>query len=354
MLENRRSVLDRKLVALVALLAACAFPAAGQVLSRDVVMAGEAFPPGTFSVINAGGGKPSSIDLGQVVGKKPVVFVYWMAGNERSEGLLRDVQALVREAGGDVALYGVAVPRPGRGLEVIRERITAAGIEVPVLEDTAFRLGKQVQVQTVPDIVILDRSGRLRLANGAALGQTLEYKMTLADALRRVAGTGELGTYGYLDRYYPVEELVGQRCPDATAPLVDTSVEKRLHAMLEDDKLNVLIFWSVDCPHCREELPRINDWLRQNGSGVNVVSAARITNPASKEKTQEFCSRNNFVFPTLADREARMAEKFHVTSTPTILIIRPDGVIDSVLLSSHTDFAATIEERKRALLKSAG
>jgi hypothetical protein len=40
---------------------------------------------------------------------------------------------------------------------------------------------------------------------------------------------------------------------------------------------------------------------------------------------------------------------FHVTSTPTTLIIRPDGVISAVLLSSIQDFGAAIEEAKRDL-----
>jgi hypothetical protein len=45
---------------------------------------------------------------------------------------------------------------------------------------------------------------------------------------------------------------------------------------------------------------------------------------------------------------------FNVTSTPTILIIGPDGIIEKVLLSSAQDFSRAMQEKQRELFKSAG
>jgi peroxiredoxin len=174
--------------------------------------------------------------------------------------------------------------------------------------------------------------------------------MTVRTAVQRVIQTGNLGTYGYLERYYPVKELVGKKCPDFKAPLVTTSVEQQLSTMLKHDQINVLIFWSVDCPHCRRSLPEINEWLKTKPGGVNVVSAAQVASDATRVKTKEFCDLNGFVFPTLVDQDLQASALYQVTSTPTILIIRPDGVIDSAVLDSHTDLAKTIEEKKKALL----
>ena len=39
-------------------------------------------------------------------------------------------------------------------------------------------------------------------------------------------------------------------------------------------------------------------------------------------------------------------------STPTVLVIRPDGVVDSVLLSGETDLGAALEIKKREILKA--
>ncbi len=120
--------------------------------------------------------------------------------------------------------------------------------------------------------------------------------------------------------------------------------------MLKADQVNVLIFWSVDCPHCRRSLPEINAWLKTKPGGVNVVTAAQVASDATRVKTKEFCDLNGFVFPTLVDQDLHASALYQVTSTPTILIIRPDGVIDSAVLDSHTDLAKTIEEKKKALL----
>ena len=70
----------------------------------------------------------------------------------------------------------------------------------------------------------------------------------------------------------------------------------------------------------------------------------------AKVKTQEFCDGHEFVFPTLMDQEQNIAQLFQVTSTPTIVVIGPNGVIDSVILSSDKDFGKTMEQKKKALL----
>ena len=45
----------------------------------------------------------------------------------------------------------------------------------------------------------------------------------------------------------------------------------------------------------------------------------------------------------------KISQLYQVTSTPTILFIGPDGVIDSVVLSTTEDFG-TIATRKKAEL----
>lgn len=306
---------------------------------------------GVFRNLNSNSEGPASVDLGQVLGTKPVILYYWIAGNPRADEMFQEVQALVNDVGGDrVALYGVALLRNEKDAAAIDQRVKSLGITVPVLNDEGFELGKALSVQSVPNLTIFDASGEMRLTNGASLRQELEYKLDVARAIRRVAETGSVGSYGYLAPYYPVKELVGQESPDFKAPLITNSVEQRWSSMVKSDALNVLIFWSVDCPHCRTSLPEINAWLKQNGDDINVITAAKVTNDESKQKTREFCDVNGFVFPTLVDQDLRIAQLYNVTSTPTILIIRPDGVIDSVITSGGQDFGATMQAKKKLLL----
>jgi peroxiredoxin len=324
--------------------------------SAQPVVPGGLFPASTFANLNAAAGGNEQIDLAQYLGKKPIILYYWIATNSRSEKLFLQLQDLVQDVGADhLALFGVAVPRPpALGEEKIRERLGALGIRVPVLDDAGFRIGKQLLINSVPNITVIDAGGRLRLSNGASLAQVLGYELDLGQAIRRTAETGQLMTYGYLDRYYPVRELEGEKCPDFTAPLLKDSVERRWHSLLDDSKVNVLIFWSVDCGHCRKSLPEINAWLKGNPDGVNVVSCASVTSETVKTKTREFCELNDFRFLTLVDGDAEISDLYRVTSTPTIVIIRPDGVVDSAIVSGHSDFVEAIEKRRKKLLGITG
>jgi len=147
---------------------------------------------------------------------------------------------------------------------------------------------------------------------------------------------------------------VGKKCPDFAAPLVSDGVSRSFTSMLSSTKLNVLVFWSVDCPHCKASLPKLNDWLKGHQEGMNVIGAARVTDDATKTRTAEYCRISGFVFPTFVDKDMAIGGQYQVISTPTIVVIRPDGIVDSVLLSGETDLGQALEAKKREILKTPG
>jgi thiol-disulfide isomerase/thioredoxin len=307
------------------------------------------FPGGVFANLNKQAGGPESIDLGSVIGKRPVVLFYWIAGNPRADKMFQELEAVAKDVGGErLTLFGVAMLQPGRGADVIDAKLRELKIASPVLDDEGFVLGQRLRIKSVPNITILDAGGNLRMTNAAALTQDLEYKMTVETAIRRVAEKGSLSTYGYLPTYYPAVELKGQDSPDFEAPLLSDGTMRSWLGMLSKDKPNALIFWSIDCPHCRKELPRINEWLQAHPGEVNVVSVARAANDAIKTRTKEFCGLNEFVFPTFVDSAGEIAQLFLITSTPTTMIVGPDGTVDAVLISTMQDFGKAIEKLKSA------
>lgn len=315
---------------------------------------GEVVPAAKFGNLNKASGQPATIDLATYLGKKPIVLVYWMANNPRAEKILAETQAAVDAAGPDkVVLLSVASPPYGStDTGPIKARTEALKLKVPVLHDDGFRLLQELNVRAVPNIAILDQEGRLRLTNGGSLKQVLEYKLDVEGAIRRVASTGKLGTYGMLQQYYPVTELVGKKCPNFDAPLVNDSISRSFSSMLSSDKVNVLVFWSVDCPHCKVSLPKLNDWLKDHRDGMNVMGAARVTDDATRIRTAEFCKISGFTFPTFVDKDMQIGGTYMVISTPTVVVIRPDGVVDSVLLSGESDIGAALEAKKREILKT--
>ena len=341
----------RTLVLLAIFVLSAAAPTLAQRQQVDPVLPGETFAKGTFANFNVQAGGPETIDLEASLGQRAVIFVYWVAGHERADKTLKQIQEIAGKLAADrTVIYGVTYPQAGRAKPEIVKRLADLGIKFPVLDDTGFVLGQQLRVQTVPNISIVDSDGKLRLANGASLLQVIGYEQTVQTAIERAVKHGEVGSYGYLERYYPVNELVGKECPDFKAPLLSNSVEQRLSGLIKKDHVNVLIFWSVNCQHCRRELPIINAWLRQNQEGLNVITAAGIADDVTKTRTKEFCDINKFVFPTLVDHDLRISNLYQITSTPTILFISPDGVVDSVLLSTSDDFGEIATQKKKELL----
>jgi thiol-disulfide isomerase/thioredoxin len=266
--------------------------------------------------------------------------------------MLQELDRLATELGANVTIFGVAVPREQLPESVIKERLAQLQVKLPVLRDVGFNIGQRLRVTSVPNLSLVDGAGKLQMSNAASLAQVVGYNVTVESAVRRLAESGSVMNYGYLDRYFPVTELEGATSPDFRAPLLSSSVEQRWHSMIDDSKVNVLIFWSVDCPHCRKTLPEIDAWVKANPEGLNVVTCANVMNEAAKTKTAEFCKLSGFSLPTLVDDRARIGNLYKVTSTPTIVIVGPDGVVDSTIVSGHKDFAETMEEKKRSLLKS--
>ena len=311
---------------------------------------GQPFELQVYNNLNPNAG-PASIDPTIHVGKRPIVLYYWIAGNVRSEQIFKEVELLWREIGSDkLALYGIAFQQPGRDARLIRARLEKSDIRVPVLDDDTFRLGQLLRIQQVPNIAVIGTDGTLRFSNGGSLKQPVEANMSVADVLRRAADGKTVGLYGYLDFYHPVYELVGKKSPAFSAKLLNdkSEADRKLYDMLAEDKLNVFIYWSVDCGHCRQYMPEFAKWVRDASPDVNVVTAAVAGNEALRIKTREFCAMKQIELPTLLDAESEIGTLYNITTTPTVLLIRPDRTVHSVL-RANGDYAEAIEAAQREL-----
>jgi peroxiredoxin len=313
------------------------------------------FPAWSFQNLNEGAGGAATIDLAGVLGKVPVIFHYWMPGHQRSEQVLVDLQKLVESLGpGKVVLFAVTTPPMGStDVAPIRARIRELKLRVPCLKDEGLRLAQQTNADRVPAVALVDREGKLRLTNGASLIQSVEYKTDLAALVKRLSEKGTIGTYGALPRYEPVVELIGKRAPEFQLPSASDGAPRALSSLLAQGKVNVLVFWSVDCPHCKKSLPEMNRWITENGGDVNVISVARVTNDASRTQTKEFLRLSGFKFPTLLDQDFQAASQYYVTATPTVLVLRPDGTVHSTMSATETNYGRFFETQKREILKPA-
>lgn len=93
----------------------------------------------------------------------------------------------------------------------------------------------------------------------------------------------------------------------------------------------LLVFWSIFCEPCREEMPLIQALFQKyKEQGFSVVSVALDGN--LDENIRQFVKQGKYTFTVLLDEENKegslvVAEKYMVPGTPTVYIINAKGKI---------------------------
>ncbi|MCB9777004.1 MAG: redoxin domain-containing protein [Alphaproteobacteria bacterium] len=95
---------------------------------------------------------------------------------------------------------------------------------------------------------------------------------------------------------------------------------------LDGTGTTLVVFWEVWCPHCRREVPEIeNTWKELKGSGLKVVGVTKITKSATEEKVTEFLKEQKVTYP-IAKEKGDLSEYFNVSGIPAAAVVK-DGKI---------------------------
>ena len=96
---------------------------------------------------------------------------------------------------------------------------------------------------------------------------------------------------------------------------------------LHSSKPTILIFWEAWCPHCRREVPNINDtYLRYRDQGLNVVGLTRVTRSSTEEKVEEFLSENAIAFP-IGKEDGASSDYFSIRGIPAVAVLKDGEVV---------------------------
>lgn len=112
----------------------------------------------------------------------------------------------------------------------------------------------------------------------------------------------------------------------------------------------ILVFWSIFCEPCREEMPLVQSIYEKNkANGLRVVTIALDGN--LEENIRQFVKQGKFTFTVLLDEESQdgslvLAEKFMVPGTPTVYVVDPKGKItySHVGRTSETELNKAVTE----------
>jgi len=325
-------------------------PGAGEKLTP-----GKPFPPLTVQILRPGAGRPEPLDLPAGAGARPFLLAYFMMGYSVSEEIVSEVQHFVtEEAGGKVALYPVV--RLGGRYEITElvEKMRLLGLESPVLLDEDGRLQRALGVTLTPHMALIDGSGVLCFTGASSLKQPILGEVDLREAIRMAARGENPPVVPGLAYHYPAVDLVGERFRDFTLPAVVGGQDVRLSDHVKPGRVTALLYWSVWSRYSRQAIPSLAAGFKAyRDKYLELISVVRLKPGETRDAVEKVISGYEIEFPVLEDRGRRFTTLYRAISTPTLIIIRPDGIVDSVYTSGKADLYSVLLAKMRVLVMQA-
>lgn len=282
---------------------------------------------------------PNPYNLSEHLGKKTILFFYWMPGYQASVSELVELDKFARTLKGDkLQILTVSRARDPQEIEAIKDVISSKGINLPVVLDD-MTLMMRLGVTNVPAYVGVGDDKRIKIMDIGGLNMKLQTGERLNAVVKNAAKTG-LMPVARGPGQNAIFQLAGEPMPQFT--LNDLNGKTLKSADLVGKKPLVVIFWSALCPHCQKELPQLQAYLNKNGDKVGMVSVTRFNNDMHKQRTYDFVKEKSITFPVLVD-DAGVNELYSVTGLPTWVMVDTAGNISHIAIGSKEKLASLLD-----------
>ena len=111
--------------------------------------------------------------------------------------------------------------------------------------------------------------------------------------------------------------LIGNIAPDFT---MQTHQGEYVNLHQQQANYIILYFWDPDCGHCKQEIPELHKFYKQNSENMQVMA---VYTQLDGEKWKQFLDQNAFEWINCWDPNqlTDFREKYFIFSTPTIYIL---------------------------------
>ncbi len=90
----------------------------------------------------------------------------------------------------------------------------------------------------------------------------------------------------------------------------------------------MLLFWATWCPHCRREMPRMEEtWQRYKDDGLMVIAVTRNSRGQTTDKVREYIGENGLTLPMGIDLSGNSSKSYSVTGIPAAALIDKTGKV---------------------------
>lgn len=96
---------------------------------------------------------------------------------------------------------------------------------------------------------------------------------------------------------------------------------------LSGQKPTLLVFWEEWCPHCRREVPKIQQiYTGHKEQGLQVLALTRCSKTSTEEKVQAFITESQVTYP-IAKENGEVATYFNVSGIPAAALVKNGKVV---------------------------
>lgn len=200
--------------------------------------------------------------------------------------------------------------------------------EVATLNERVETLEKQIQTLQAGgggNTAELEQQAQTAFAeinNLVGLGKLDEAKAKLKTEAPKYRTTRIGSSMQTLQRELSV---IGKDCPK------DWGIEKWFQGEdaieLGSDATTVVVFWESWCPHCRREVPKLQEmYTKFKGDGLQLIGLTRVNKTATEEAVQDIITQNNVKYP-IAKEDGSVAQYFAVSGIPAAAVVKGGKVV---------------------------
>ncbi len=118
--------------------------------------------------------------------------------------------------------------------------------------------------------------------------------------------------------------VIGKDCPP------NWGIEKWYQGQnaidLDGGATTVLVFWETWCPHCRREVPKLQEMYDKfKGDGLQLIGLTRLNRKQPESEVTDLIAQNNVSYP-MAKENGALAKYFAVAGIPAAAVVK-DGKI---------------------------
>jgi len=96
---------------------------------------------------------------------------------------------------------------------------------------------------------------------------------------------------------------------------------------LKSGGATLLVFWEEWCPHCRREVPKLEElYDRYKAQGLHVVGLTKLTRDVTDEKVRTFLTEKHIAYP-IAKEDGALSREFNVRGIPAAAVVKGGKIV---------------------------